>query len=199
MSSSLGFQCRKKGSVALQFIFIREKLSPPPGAMSRGCWEARGRRWGHSPVLDHAHGQHPPPLLWCHVGAEGPGPQRRGQLTCSGPCSWPPSPQGTRSSQWGPWTWWTSPSGSPTTAKQNTPAILLYRKWLEGPRSCELFKLFLFFLWRCRKGRGIAFHYVNPMKPIEVDFQMKSYKWLPGDCFTDISGTWIWTVKTLSK
>ena len=39
--------------------------------------------------------------------------------------------------------------------------------------SCSNFFFFLF--WRCRKGRGIAFHYVNPMKPIEVDFQMKSY------------------------
>ena len=39
--------------------------------------------------------------------------------------------------------------------------------------SCSNFFFFLF--WRCRKGRGTAFHYVNPMKPIEVDFQMKSY------------------------
>lgn len=126
--------------------------------------------------------------------------RRQGLLTCSEPCSWPSNPQGTRFSQWGPWTWWTSPSGSPTTVKQSTPVILLYRKWLEGPRSLWVVQTFSFISFGgAEREGGKAFHYVNAMKPIEVDFQMKSYNWLPGDCFTDISGTWIWNVKTLSK
>lgn len=165
MSSSLGFQCRKKGSVALQCIFIREKLSPPPGAMSRGCWEARGWRRGHSPVPDHAHGQHPLPLLWCHVGAEGPGPMRQG---CSPVLD--------------------HAHGHPVCRvhvlpnevlehderlhqevlqqQSKTPAILLYRKWLEGPRSCELFKLFLFSFLEVQKGKG---HSLSLCKPNETN------------------------------
>ena len=95
----------------------------------------------------------------------GPGPEA-GPLTCSGPCSWPPSPQGTHSSQWGPWTWWTSPSGSPTTAKQNTPVILLYRKWLEGPRSHELFTLFLFSFLEVQKWKG---HSLSLCRPNETN------------------------------
>lgn len=34
---------------------------------------------------------------------------------------------------------------------------------------------FFFFFGGAEREGGIAFHYVNAMKPIEVDFQMKSY------------------------
>ena len=91
-------------------------------------WVLRGPgpEAGCSPVLDHAHGQHPPPLPRCHMGAEGPRPGGRA-LTCSGPCSWPTPPLSQYDVTWvlrgpgpeagpltcsGPCSWPPSPQGT---------------------------------------------------------------------------------------
>lgn len=78
------------------------------------------------------------------VSAEGLGPRRRGRHLFWTMLMATQSAGYSCSSQWGSWTWWMSPSESPTTAKQNTPVILLYRIWLKDLDLLSCSQTFLF-------------------------------------------------------
>ena len=98
----------------------------------------------------------------CRVSAEMTGLLgSRWQLTCSEPYSWPSSPQDIHFFQWGPWTWWMSPSRSPAIEKPNILVILLYRKWLEEPRSYWLCKRFLCYIYEMQKGHSLSLSKAN--------------------------------------